>query len=151
MLIIKGLKTIFIEVFSKKNGFKMLFHQQSWYWHQRNSNPQRLSSNTNTQPLSQIGQMIELCWEYLPVRCFWLYVTLIPYTRFRVNLHSMIWMPRNSLLDDSDSNWIWTKNHLVRKQTLNHSAKLANRLSYVVSTYLYGAFEYMLLSFHVRF
>ena len=32
-----------------------------------------------------------------------------------------------------------TNNHLVRKRTLNHLAKLANWLSGVVSTYLYGA------------
>ena len=40
----------------------------------------------------------------------------------------------------SDSNGIWTHNHLVPKQTLNHLAKLSKWLSYVVSTYLYGAF-----------
>ena len=40
----------------------------------------------------------------------------------------------------SDSNGIWTHNHLVPKQTLSHLAKLSKWLSYVVSTYLYGAF-----------
>ena len=43
-----------------------------------------------------------------------------------------------------------TRNHGVRKQTLNHLAKLAKWLSCVVSTYLYGAFDCMVLSCHVR-
>ena len=50
----------------------------------------------------------------------------------------------------SDRNGIRTHNRLVRKRTLNHLAKLAKRLSCVVSTYLYGAFDCMLLSCHVR-
>ena len=41
---------------------------------------------------------------------------------------------------------IGTHNQLVRKQTLNHLAKPAKWLSCVVSTYLYGAFDYILLS-----
>ena len=47
---------------------------------------------------------------------------------------------------------MWLKNHnyLVRKQTLNHLAKLTKWLCCVVSTYLYGAFDCMLLSCHVR-
>ena len=49
-----------------------------------------------------------------------------------------------------DCNGIRTHNHLFRKRTLNHLAKLAKWLSYVVSTYLYGAFDCMLLSCHVR-
>ena len=50
----------------------------------------------------------------------------------------------------SDCNWTRTHNHLVHKQTLNHLAKLAKWLSCVVSTYLYGAFDCMFLSCHVR-
>ena len=42
-----------------------------------------------------------------------------------------------------DSNEIRTQNSLVRKQTLNHLAKLVKWLSCVVSTYLYGAFDGM--------
>ena len=41
----------------------------------------------------------------------------------------------------SDYNGNRTNNHLVRKWTLNHSVKLPELLSCVVSTYLYGAFE----------
>ena len=50
----------------------------------------------------------------------------------------------------SDSNEILTHNHLVCKQTPNHSAKLAKWLSCVVSAYLYSAFDCMLLSCHVQ-
>ena len=40
---------------------------------------------------------------------------------------------------------------LVHKRTLNHLAKLAKRLSCVVSSYLYSAFDCMLFSCHARF
>ena len=50
----------------------------------------------------------------------------------------------------SDSNWIWTQNHLVLKRTLNYLAKLTKWLSCVLSTYLYGAFDCMFLSPYVR-
>ena len=51
----------------------------------------------------------------------------------------------------SDSNGVRTHNHLiVRKRTLNNLAKLAKCLSRVVSTYLFSAFDCMLLSYHVR-
>ena len=56
---------------------------------------------------------------------------------------------RHSYLDLSDSNRIRTHNHLVCKQAVNHLAKLA-RIAYVVSTYLYGAFAYILFSCQVR-
>ena len=51
----------------------------------------------------------------------------------------------------SDNNVIRTQKHLVHKRTLNHLAKLAKCLSCVVSTYLYGAFDCMSLSCHIRF
>ena len=50
----------------------------------------------------------------------------------------------------SDCNWTRTHNHLVHKRTINDLAKLAKWLSCVVSTYLYGAFDYMFLSCHIR-
>ena len=50
----------------------------------------------------------------------------------------------------SDCNWSRTQKHLVRKQALNHLAKLGKWLSSVLSTYLYGAFDCMYLSCHVR-
>ena len=50
----------------------------------------------------------------------------------------------------SGSNGTRTHNHLVRKRTLNHLAKLTKWLSWVASSYLYGVFDCMLLSCHVR-
>ena len=49
----------------------------------------------------------------------------------------------------SDSNWTRTKNHLVRKRTLNHFSKLTKWPSCVLSNYLYGTFYCMFLSYHV--
>ena len=46
--------------------------------------------------------------------------------------------------------WIWTQNYLVLKQTLDHFAKLTKWLTCVLNTYLYGAFDCMFLSGHVR-
>ena len=95
-------------------------------------------------PNSQTSQMIKLCCEYLYVRCIWLFVLIITRTCFRVNPHCIVaWMSRNSLLETYNI-WklsVWngtrTNNHLVCKQTLlDHLAKLAKWLSYVVSTYI---------------
>ena len=55
---------------------------------------------------------------------------------------------RNISLGGSDG--IRIPNHLIRKRTLNHLVKLAEWLSCVVSTYLYGAFDCMLFSCHLR-
>ena len=43
------------------------------------------------------------------------------------------------------SDWKETQTHsqLIRKPALSHLAKIANWLSYVVSNYLYGAFDWM--------
>ena len=69
-------------------------------WLQRDSNPQPLSSSTNTQSFDPTGQMIELCCEYLSVRCISLYVFIMSRTSLRVNPHSAVaWMSRNSLLE----------------------------------------------------
>ena len=50
----------------------------------------------------------------------------------------------------SDSNGIWTHNHLDRKRTLNHLAKMTKWLSCVLSAYLYDPFDCVLLSCHVQ-
>ena len=70
-------------------------------WLQLDSNPQPLSSYTNTKPFSQAGRMIELCCEYLFVRWIWLYVLIMLCRSFTVNPHSIVaWMSRNSLLQE---------------------------------------------------
>ena len=50
----------------------------------------------------------------------------------------------------SDCKVTETHSHLVRKRTLKNLTKLENRLSSVVSSYLYGAFDCMFWSCHVR-
>ena len=55
------------EMFCSKQAQNMKFK-----WLQRDSNPRPFSSSTNTQPFCQTGQMIQLCCEYLSVRCIWL-------------------------------------------------------------------------------
>ena len=57
---------------------------------------------------------------------------------------------QNKLEYSCDSNGNQTHNHLVRKRKLNHLANLAKWLSCVESTYLYGAFDCMLESCHLR-
>ena len=117
-----------------------------------------LASVLEVQSLCQTSQMIELCCEYLSVRCIWLYVIIMSHTSFRVNPHSIVCLSVKELLVRSrrdiwnfgDSNVIRTHNHLVCKRTFNHLANLAKWLSRVLSTYLYGAFDHMLLSCHVR-
>ena len=70
-------------------------------WLQQDSNPQPLTSLTNTQPFGETGQMIDQCCEYLSVRCIWLYVFFMSRTSLRVNPHSTVaWMSRNSFLEE---------------------------------------------------
>ena len=41
-----------------------------------------------------------LACKYLSIQCIWLYVIIMPCTRFRVNPHSIVtWMSRNSLVE----------------------------------------------------
>ena len=67
-----------------------------------------------------------------------------------LNVKELLARSRRHIWRLSDSNGTRTHNHLVRKGTLNHLAKLAKWLSCAVSTYLYGAFDCMFLSCHVR-
>ena len=102
--------------------------------------------------------MIKLCCEYLSGRCIWLYVIITSRTILRVNRHITVCLNvvelfaqgRRQFWSLGDSSKIWTHNHLVSKRTLNHLGKLTIWLSCVVSTYLYGAFDCILLSCNVR-
>ena len=67
-----------------------------------------------------------------------------------LNAKELLARKRRHIWRWSDCKGTRTKNHLFPKRTLNHLAKLAKWLSCAVSTYLYGAFECMLLSCHVR-
>ena len=65
---------------------------------------------------------LELRWK--------LYAVIMSRTSFRVNLRSkcqeLLAWSRHHIWSLNDSNGIRTHNHLVRKQTLNHSAKQAS-------------------------
>ena len=60
-----------------------------------------------------------------------------------LNVKELLVRSRRKIWSLGDSNWTRTHNHLVHKKTLNHLAKLAKWLSYVVSTYLFDAFDSM--------
>ena len=100
----------------------------------------------STQQFGQTDQMVELFCEYLSVRCIWRYVIIMSRTSFRVNPHPIFCLNVKELLASrrlhiwslSNSKGIRTHNDLVREGTINHLAKLANWLSCVVSTYVYG-------------
>ena len=67
---------------------------------------------------------------------------------FCLNLKELLVQNRREIWNFSDCKWTRSHNHLVRKRTLNHLVKLAEWLSRVVSTYMYGAFDSMFLSCH---
>ena len=67
-----------------------------------------------------------------------------------LNVKELLARRRRHIWRLSDCNGTRTHNHLGRKRTLNHLSKLAKWLSFAVSTYLYGAFDCMFLSCHVR-
>ena len=58
-----------------------------------------------------------------------------------LNVKELLARSRCEILNLIDCNWTRTHSHLVHKRTLNHLAKMVKRLSCVVSTYLYGAFD----------
>ena len=79
-----------------------------------------------------------------------------------LNFKKFIVRNRRDIWSLSDSSWIRTHNQLVRKQTLNHLAKLAKWLNCVVSIYMYCAFDgeylyvlciwlYVIIMLHTRF
>ena len=81
------------------------------------------------------------------------------YIRFSEPIHTLYFLQcqeflarnRRDIWSLSEYNETRTHNHLVHKGTLNHLVKPTKWLSCVVSSYMYGAFDCMLLSCHVRF
>ena len=53
--------------------------------------------------------MIELCCEYLSVRCIGLYVIIMSRTSFRVNLHSIVFLNVKELLVRLRTKWLWVR------------------------------------------
>ena len=68
-----------------------------------------------------------------------------------VNLKELLAWSRCEISSFSDCNWARTHNLLVRKTTLNQFSKFTKWLRYVLSTYLYGAFDCMFLWSHVTY
>ena len=88
---------------------------------------------------------------------FQCYVMIMSHTHFRVNLNLIVpecqetpCLKQAQYLKFKWQQVIWTLKLSVCKRRLSHLAKLAMWLSCVVSTYPYGAFISMLLSYHVR-
>ena len=84
---------------------------------------------------------------YILLSCHWL---ISEWTYIHMNIKELFALKRRGSWKLSDRNWNWNYNHLVRKGTPNHLVKLTKWLRWVVRTYLYRAFECMLLSCHVR-
>ena len=66
------------------------------------------------------------------------------------NVKKLLARKRRDIWGLSDCKGTRPQNHLVRKETLNYLAKLTKWLSWIVSTYLYGASDCKFLSCHVR-
>ena len=72
-------------------------------------------------------------WLLIKKELWWIYVIVLSRTSFRVNPPSIVCLNGKELLSQnrrliwslSNSNEIWTHNHLVRERKLNHLAKLA--------------------------
>ena len=67
-----------------------------------------------------------------------------------LNIKEIFDQKRHDIWGLSNSNGTRTHNQLFRKRTLNHFAKLAKWLSCLLTTYLYGALDYVFLSCHER-
>ena len=95
--------------------------------------------------------MIELYCEYLSVQRIRQCVLIMSGTRFIVNPLKEL-LPINRCNTWSLSDWNVTRTHtdLVCKGTLNHLVKLAKWLTCAVKTYLYGEFDCVFLSYHLR-
>ena len=120
-----------------------------------------------------LNHLAKLAKWYLPVRCIWQYVIIISRITCRVNPHPVVCVNFKELLvrsrqhvcvnfkellvrsrqhswSLSDSKEVRTHNHIVGKRTRKHIARLAKWVSCVVSTYIYGAFDCMVLLCRVR-
>ena len=93
-----------------------------------------------------------ICTVHLTIcSCHVTYMFQREYTLYIcLNIKELLARSRREIWSLSDCNWTRIHNHLVHKRTLNYLAKVAKWLNCVVSTYLYGAFDCMFLSCHVR-
>ena len=113
--------------------FAPITYKTFFKWLQLDSNPQPLSSQTTSQPFSQIGLND---WASLWVLVYMVHLTVcschVTYT-FQsestlyscLNVKGLLARSRRKIWSLSDCNWTRTHNHLDRKWKLNHLAKLA--------------------------
>ena len=102
--------------------------------------------------------MIELNCESLFARSIWLYIPCHITYAFQsestsyicLNVKEILTWNRREIWSLSDGNETRTQNHLVRKQILNYLAKTNKWLSWILSTFLYVAFNCRFLFCHLR-
>ena len=125
---------------------------------QLDSNPELLSLKTNITtiwpnwPNDWAMFWVLICTTQLTVcSCHVTYAFQSESTLYScLNVKELLARSRCIISSLSDCNLTRTQNHLVRKRTLNHLAKLTKWLSCVLGTYLYGAIDSMFLSCHIR-
>ena len=101
----------------------------------------------NSQPFSQTGQMIELCYEYLSARCIWLYVIITSRTSFRANLHSIVCLNVKELLARKKRH-IWSLSHCNGLSQMHCTDKYSQENSIIWPAWLNGwVFIYELSGF----
>ena len=112
-----------------------------------------LRNKKNSQPVPLITHLRSYCFitevtfnkysnfKKLVRIASWLYVIIMSRKSFRVNLHSKVCLnvkellawSRHHIWSLSDSNKVWTHNHLVCKRTLNHLPKMSRVFVYELS------------------
>ena len=66
-----------------------------------------------------------------------------------LNVKELLAPRRHEIKSLSECNCSRRQNHLAGKRMLNHLEELAKSLSFVLSSYMYGAFDCMFFSCHV--
>ena len=127
------------------HSFKILFSQTPFQY----GTPQlaRVNQDERLQINSEIKELLRKAASQLVESETWEFLSKSAQYSC-LNVKDLLARNRHDIWSLSDSNRIRTLKHLLRKRTLNHLAKW---LSCVVSTYLSGAFDCMLLSCHVLF
>ena len=91
-----------------------------------------------------------ICTVHLTVCCCHVTYAFQSESKLYICLNIKELFPRNrhKIWSLNDSKGTWIHKQLVCKETLNLLAKLTEWSSWIVSTYLYGAFAYLFLSCH---
>ena len=128
--------------------------KQAWYlkfmWLQLDSNPQLISLTKLTKWLSCVVSTYLYCAFDFILLLYHVHMAEWIHTLYLSEFQTTPCSNRRDIWSLRDCNGTRCHNHLGRKRTLNHLSKLTEWLSCVVSTYLYGGFDCMLLSCQVR-